>query len=102
MTTVTTIDGRFDLDSDVPMALVTLAGGDKFLVADVSATGIPNAFILARDLKTFLEFKVTDVNERITASQVADNDVMVLGDVSDNGANKKITISQVKSLLSVS
>ena len=87
----------FDLDADVPTALVTLADGDKFLVADVNTMGAPNKYVLASMIKSYVQFLVSGVSTTITAAQVSDSDVFVLSDQSATGnANRRFTIAEAK------
>lgn len=94
--TITTLAVEiFDLDADVPVSLVTLQGGDKFLVADVSAVGAPNKYITASNLRSYLYFRISAVSGTLTASSVSDSDVFVLRDTTAN-TDKRFTIAEAK------
>lgn len=97
--TPTTARYVFDLDSDVDDQLTTLHANDKFLVADVSEVGNPNRTATLSALKTYFEFKISNIPSTITGDNVRDHDLMVLADMSETGMPfKTITIAELKKI----
>ena len=89
----------FDLHDDVANKIAALSANDRILVSDEGTVGDPNRYATLSDLKTYVEFLVSDVSSSITSGDVADSDRMVLSDESEQSTpNKYILISELKKL----